>query len=89
VYFCTLEALQNIAKYAEASQVAIELGADNGALHFVVRDDGRGFDVASASGSGLTNMRDRLDSLGGSLEVRSAPGGGTTIAGRIPLGAAR
>ena len=56
------------------------------ALSFEVADDGEGFDPASRPlGSGLTNMRDRLDALGGSLDVRSAPGSGTTVAGRIPL----
>ena len=88
VYFCVLEALQNIGKYAGASQVAVSLEAADGSLRFTVRDDGAGFDAGAAHGSGLTNMRDRLESLGGSLVVRSEPGRGTTVTGVIPVQAA-
>ena len=53
---------------------------------FEVRDDGRGFDPASTGyGTGLQGIADRLDAIGGSLSVRSAPGEGTTVAGRIPV----
>jgi signal transduction histidine kinase len=49
-------------------------------LRFVVQDDGQGFDPASAGhGSGLTNMADRVDALGGTLDVSSSPGHGTTV----------
>jgi signal transduction histidine kinase len=85
-YFCVLEALQNIAKYAEASRVTIRLSAENGELVFEVRDDGRGFDVQRvARGAGLQNMSDRLDAVGGRLAVESAPGRGTTVTGRLPV----
>ena len=84
-YFCVLEALQNVAKYAHASSVIVRLGQDDGNLLFTVTDDGRGFDPGTTPpGSGLQNMRDRLEALGGAVEVESAPGGGTTISGRIP-----
>jgi signal transduction histidine kinase len=89
VYFCALEALQNVTKYAAATAARVSLHATNGTLGFEVEDDGCGFDPAAVSGSGLTNMRDRLDALGGALEVRSSPGGGTTIVGRIPVGGSR
>jgi signal transduction histidine kinase len=85
VYFCVLEALQNIGKYAAASQVTIGLEAADGFLRFTVRDDGAGFEPGAAHGSGLTNMRDRLESLGGSLHLRSEPGRGTTVSGSIPI----
>jgi signal transduction histidine kinase len=85
VYFCCLEALQNVTKYANASQVHIRLQTANRHVSFVVEDDGVGFDPRSARGSGLTNMRDRVEALGGSLEVRSAPGEGTSVSGRIPV----
>jgi signal transduction histidine kinase len=85
VYFCCLEALQNIAKYAEANDATIRLGRSNGDLTFEVTDDGRGFDPATIEGSGLTNMRDRVEAVGGALDVSSTPGSGTTIRGRIPV----
>ena len=49
------------------------------------RDDGIGFDGSAIAGSGLQNMRDRLSALGGEVEIRSAPGEGTTVRGRVPL----
>jgi signal transduction histidine kinase len=85
VYFCCLEALQNIAKYADAHDARIRLERSNGDLTFEVVDDGRGFDLATAGGSGLMNMRDRVEAVGGALVVSSTPGTGTTIRGRIPV----
>ena len=86
VYFSCLEALQNIAKYADASAATIRLEQSNGSLTFDVTDDGVGFDPAAASqGSGLQGIADRLAALGGELSVRSAPGDGTTLAGRVPV----
>ncbi|TMD22641.1 MAG: hypothetical protein E6I99_09490 [Chloroflexi bacterium] len=86
VYFCCLEALQNVVKSAEASAVDVHISTDNSMLTFRVEDDGKGFEPATVTrGSGLQNMRDRLEALGGSLEVRSAPGHGTTVVGKIPL----
>ncbi len=78
VYFCCLEALQNIAKYAKASSALICLRAENGTLRFTVSDDGTGYDARHTPlGSGQRNMADRLAALGGRLEVKSAPGQGT------------
>jgi signal transduction histidine kinase len=86
VYFCCLEALQNIAKYAAASSARVRLLDGEGSLTFEVTDDGRGFDPGSTGyGTGLQGMADRLDALGGKLEVRSAPDQGTTIEGRVPV----
>ncbi len=86
MYFCCLEALQNAAKHAgTASTVSIMLVDDGAALRFVVRDDGRGFAVGgTASGQGLTNMRDRLAAVGGELTIESASGEGTSVLGVIP-----
>ena len=85
VYFCVLEALQNIAKYANASQVRVRLEAASGALTFDVNDDGAGFDMSATSyGTGLQGMTDRLGALGGDLTVTSTPGEGTTVTGRVP-----
>ena len=87
-YFCCVEALQNVAKHApESGSVAISLSR-NGDLRFEVRDDGRGFVPAEVvPGDGLMNMRDRMASVGGELEIQSAPGSGTTVIGTIPVGA--
>jgi signal transduction histidine kinase len=86
-YFCCLEALQNVAKYANATSATVGLRDGAGELIFEVADDGVGFEPSSAThGSGLTNMRDRLEALGGRLEIASRPAGGTTVAGRIPVG---
>jgi len=90
IYFCTLEALNNVAKYAEASHAVVRLSQENGHVEFAVQDDGRGFDTSSSSyGTGLQGMADRLDAVGGALRVDSAPGTGSTITGRVPLGADR
>jgi signal transduction histidine kinase len=86
VYFCCLEALQNVSKYAKASQATVSLTNGAGTLTFEVVDDGEGFDSAQIGyGTGLQGMADRLAALGGTLEVRSRPGGGTTIRGGIPV----
>ncbi len=86
VYFSCLEALQNVAKYAEANAAAIRLSNGSGELRFEISDDGRGFDPSATSyGTGLQGIADRLAALGGELVVTSAPGDGTAVAGRLPL----
>ena len=86
MYFSCLEALQNVAKYAGATKATVRLSQANGDLTFEVIDDGVGFDPAAASrGSGLQGIADRLAALGGSVDIRSAPGDGTTVAGRVPV----
>jgi signal transduction histidine kinase len=85
VYFCVLEALQNVAKYANASSARVRLSEPNGTLTFAVTDDGTGFDPGTTPlGTGLQGMRDRLEALGGALTVASSPGSGTTVTGAIP-----
>jgi len=85
VYFCCLEALQNAAKYAHATQARICLQAANGSLCFTVTDDGTGYDTRhTPMGSGQRNMADRIAALGGQLAVQSAPSHGTTITGYLP-----
>jgi signal transduction histidine kinase len=84
VYFCALEALQNVARHARASAVTIRLSGSAQVLEFSVSDDGGGFPAAAARhGSGLQGMSDRLAAHGGTLTVRSEPGHGTTITGRL------
>ncbi len=85
LYFCVLEALQNVAKYAQASAAQVTLDQDGQCLAFTVADDGRGFDQATTPmGTGVQGMSDRLSALGGSIEIASAPGHGTRVNGRIP-----
>jgi signal transduction histidine kinase len=59
---------------------------EEGGLRFEVSDDGAGFEPGRhGNGAGLTNMRDRLEAVGGTLRVESSPGGGTRIEGVIPV----
>ncbi|MBA2608199.1 MAG: hypothetical protein H0U92_04635 [Actinobacteria bacterium] len=84
VYFCCLEALQNITKYAPDADVVLALDAADDHLLFSVADNGAGFDpAATRRGAGLQNMEDRLDAIHGTLTVESQVGAGTTIRGRI------
>jgi signal transduction histidine kinase len=86
VYFCVLEALQNTQKYAAASRVTVRVAFGDGSLRFEVEDDGRGFDPANArKGSGLTNMADRLDAIGGRLDIEARPGHGCRLSGSLPI----
>jgi signal transduction histidine kinase len=86
IYFCVLEALQNVAKYAEASSVVVRLEGHVDVLAFTVSDDGRGFDRSiTKPGSGLTNMADRMAALGGSLSIEAGVGQGTIVSGQVPI----
>lgn len=86
LYFCTLEALQNIQKYAGASTATVRLREEREQLCAEIVDDGRGFDIATTTrGNGLTNMEDRIDALGGTLEISSTPGRGTTLRAYLPV----
>jgi signal transduction histidine kinase len=88
VYFCCLEALQNVVKHAHAGTVAISVHDQAGQLTFTVADDGQGADPGSAHrGSGIQNMMDRMAALGGSLELSAGPDGGTIVTGQLPVAA--
>ena len=90
VYFCCLEALQNASKYAAATRIVVSLRCAGGQLAFDVVDDGNGFDPSIVRrGVGLRSLEERLEALGGALEIRSSPGLGTTITGRVPLTGSR
>jgi len=85
VYFCCLEALQNVQKYARASAATVTLDQRDGRLCFTVEDDGTGFEPGiTKNGTGLTNLADRLDALGGRLRIDSRPGAGTRLTGSVP-----
>jgi len=87
VYYCALEALQNAAKHGGPDvQVVVTLARASDEVVFEVRDDGPGFDPGSdGDGIGLVSMRDRIGAVGGRLEVRSAPGAGTSVRGMVPV----
>jgi signal transduction histidine kinase len=85
LYRITQEALQNVVKHAGATQVLVRLASDAGAVLLVVRDNGNGFEPgaagrdASSPAYGLVGMRERAELIGARLDVRSAPGMGTTV----------
>jgi signal transduction histidine kinase len=79
-YFCCLEALQNAAKHAQASSTRVVLVGTVDALEISIEDNGRGFEPGTGrAGAGLTNIRERVESVGGELTISSAPGLGTRI----------
>ncbi len=87
-YFCCLEAIQNAAKHAGATTVEVEVDGGPSQLALMVADDGAGFDPGqAATGAGLANIRDRVDSAGGRWELDSTPGTGTRL--RVVLPARR
>lgn len=85
-YFTVCEALANTLKHAGARQGAISMALDDGRLRIELTDDGSGFDPAHVNGStGLTGLRDRIAAVGGTLDVRSSPGG-TILTAELPAG---
>jgi signal transduction histidine kinase len=85
LYFCCAEALQNAAKHARATHVDIDVHERDATVTVNVADDGTGFAMdAPRSGAGLTNMRDRVEAVGGGLTVASRPGGGTVVTASVP-----
>jgi signal transduction histidine kinase len=86
VYFCCVEALQNVAKHCGSSaRVDLRAAEEPYGLRFVIADDGPGFDTAVITPTrGLTGMRDRVEAIGGELTISSTRGRGTTVTGRVP-----
>jgi signal transduction histidine kinase len=83
-----MEALQNAGKHAgDGATAMLRVWEEPGVVLFEVSDSGRGFDVAGSKGlgAGFVNMKDRVGAIGGTVDVRSAPGEGTTVSGRIPV----
>jgi signal transduction histidine kinase len=85
VYRLVQEALNNVVKHAAAAHVAVRVGTADGAVEIEVIDDGSGFDLSQGPGRGLLGMRERVEMLGGSIDLLSAPGDGTTVRASLPL----
>ncbi|MEB3367748.1 sensor histidine kinase [Saccharopolyspora mangrovi] len=83
VYFACLEAVNNAHKHAPGASTSVVVRDTASGLEFVVSDDGPGFDL-TARNSGLPNLSARMATVGGTIDVRSAPGRGTTITGFVP-----
>jgi signal transduction histidine kinase len=85
LYLVATEALNNMLKHADADRVSLVIARDNGSVRLSVLDDGRGFHPAQvSSGMGIKNMRQRIEALGGLLEIHSTPGAGTRIVATVP-----
>jgi signal transduction histidine kinase len=84
-YFLVAEALTNVVRYARASRARVQIEIDGDDLVVTVTDDGVG-GVDVAAGSGLRGLQDRLAAVDGTMEIDSAPGSGTRLTGRIPVG---
>jgi signal transduction histidine kinase len=85
VYFTCLAAIDNAAKHAGPTEISVRVWDTAEALQFTVCDTGCGFDLSSTpAGAGLTNMRDRITALGGTLTIDSRPAHGTRIHGSVP-----
>jgi signal transduction histidine kinase len=82
-YYIVAEAVANAVKHASASELVVTLEVEDGLLRVTVRDDGVG-GADPDRGSGLTGLRDRVEALGGQLEITSAPGEGTVLVAEIP-----
>lgn len=86
VYFCVLEALQNVSKYARASAATVRLESFRDQLTFAVSDDGVGFEPGkTARGAGLRNIEERVRAFGGRLDVTAKPGEGTLVRGTLTV----
>jgi signal transduction histidine kinase len=84
VYVVASEALANAAKHAQASRIEVSLASSDRSLLLSIRDDGVG-GADAARGSGLVGLTDRVEALGGTIDIDSAPGGGTSLVLTLPL----
>jgi PAS domain S-box-containing protein len=88
LYYVVSEALANVAKYAQASQVTVRVGRTGNVAGVEVVDDGVG-GAEAADGSGLLGLADRVEALDGRFQVASPPGGGTRITATMPVSEVR
>ncbi|MGN6257065.1 MAG: GAF domain-containing protein [Solirubrobacterales bacterium] len=86
IYRLVQESLTNVLKHANAKHVSVKAEEADGEIRILVSDDGDGFNPdASTAGRGLRGMRERIELIGGEIEVSSKPGGGTEVSARVPL----
>jgi signal transduction histidine kinase len=83
-YYVVSEALTNATKHANATRVEVETAVRDGSLRLSIRDDGVG-GADPAVGSGLVGLRDRVEALGGSIEISSPAGQGTSVVAKLPV----
>lgn len=83
LYFCALEAVQNATKHSGATYASVELSTAARAVRLSITDDGTGFQL-NGPAVGLTNMRDRVDAMGGTMTITSSPGHGTRVDITVP-----
>ncbi len=83
-YFAVAECLTNAAKHAQARTATVRFNSEDRAMRFEVCDDGRGFDPTTARGTGLDGLRDRIEALGGKLQINSEAGHGTCVSVLMP-----
>lgn len=86
-YFVICEALSNVVKHSAASAADIDMSTVDGHLVVLVHDNGIGLAAQPSGGHGLTNLRDRVEALGGELRVNGEPGEGTSVRAELPIGA--
>ncbi|NJO39448.1 MAG: response regulator [Cyanobacteria bacterium CRU_2_1] len=87
IYRIVQEGLTNICKHANATAVTIQLQSDESGLQLILRDNGKGFRISeNRTGFGLQGMQERIDAVGGHLEITSAPGAGCQIVASFPVG---
>jgi signal transduction histidine kinase len=84
-YVVVCEALTNVLKHAAARTADVELSATDQELVVYISDDGTGAEPASADGQGLTNLRDRVEAIGGNLQLQHRLGVGTCMRVQLPL----
>jgi signal transduction histidine kinase len=88
IYRVIQESMNNAARHAQAGKISVDLGAGEGKIRLSVSDDGIGFDIEAARGKkrlGLVSLRERVALIGGSVEIVSSPGKGTTVSAEAPL----
>ena len=82
------EAVSNAAKHSGVKRIEVQFHEESGAIHLIISDSGKGFDVAAvekSDGLGLTSMRERVRMVNGTIAIESKPMTGTTIHVRVPI----